>query len=77
MVNYVDEEQKKRALDLAKLSTSQVTFIDLWNRPPAKGVIARVLLDIDDEYLSQKISGVVSARRLTCMVNGRKVLYYC
>jgi hypothetical protein len=29
-------------------------------------------LDIDDEYISQKIPGVVSTRHLTPMVNGRK-----
>jgi hypothetical protein len=51
---------------------SEVTCIDLRNRAPAKRVIAGVLLDIVDEYLSQKIPGVVSARRLTCVVNGRK-----
>lgn len=70
-VNCVDEEQKKHALDLSKLSTSEVTCIDLLSRVPAKGVIAGVSLDIY-EYLSQKIPGAVSARCLTRMINGRK-----
>ena len=39
---------------------------------PAKGVTAGVSLDTDDESLSQKIPGVVSARHLTRMVSGRK-----
>ena len=46
LVNCVDEEQKKRALDLAKLFTSETTRIDLRSRAPAKGVIAGVSLDI-------------------------------
>ena len=65
LVNCVDEEQKNLALDLPRC-------IDLRSRAPAKGVIAGVSLDVDNEYLSQKIQGVACARRLTLMVNGRE-----
>jgi hypothetical protein len=68
-----------RALDLAKLSMSEVKCTDLRSRAPGKGVIAGVSLNIDDEYPSQKIPGVVRARRHTHMVNGwkeKKILGY-
>jgi hypothetical protein len=49
MVTVLEEA----ALDLAKLSTSEITCINLLSRSPAKGVTAGASLDKEEKYLSQ------------------------
>ena len=49
MVTVLEEA----ALDLAKLSTSEVTCINLLSRSPAKGFTAGASLDKEEKYLSQ------------------------
>lgn len=73
LINCISEEQRKIAVGLKRIQTTEVLCFELWSRAPVKGVISGVPTDVQVEYL-KRIPGVVGARRLTRLLNEQRVL---
>lgn len=73
LIDCASEEQRKTAVGLKRIHTTEVSCFKLQSGAPIKGVITGVTMDVNIEYL-KRIPGVVGARHLTHSVNRVKVL---
>jgi hypothetical protein len=69
VISWSSKEQKEKALWLYKRSMYEVESCDFQSRAPKKGVIS---LDIEASWYRDNIPGIVGARRLIFIVNGKK-----
>jgi hypothetical protein len=63
--------EKKCVLDIKPVDGCDISCFELRSMATVRGVISGVSEDVDIALLKE-IPGVVDARRMNCMVNGRK-----